>query len=80
MNLALTLERAGRTDEALSAYTNALEIYSDHIPTLQALTRLQIKSGRTNEKTRSNLEEIALMGQTQQWREWAQLQLVRRMP
>src|ERR1043165_10254805 len=31
MNLALTLERAGRTEEALSAYATALEVYQGHI-------------------------------------------------
>jgi tetratricopeptide (TPR) repeat protein len=32
MNLALTLERAGRTDDALATYATALEVYPDHIP------------------------------------------------
>ncbi len=77
MNLALTLERAGRTDEALSVYATAMETYQGHIPTIQAMTRLEVKSGRTNDRTRANLEEIALKGQTQQGREWAQGQLAR---
>jgi Flp pilus assembly protein TadD len=80
MNLALTLENAGRTDEALSAYATALDVYQGHIPTVQAMTRLQVKSGRTTDHTRSNLEEIALKGQTQQWREWARQQLTRLTP
>jgi Flp pilus assembly protein TadD len=80
MNLALTLEKAGRVDEALTAYATALEVYQGHIPTIEAMTRLQIKSGKTNEKTRTNLEEIAYKGETEKWREWARLQLTRTLP
>ena len=37
MNLALTLERAGRIDEAADAYATSLEAYPNHIPSIQAL-------------------------------------------
>jgi predicted Zn-dependent protease len=77
MNLALTLERAGRIDEAIATYNSALEVYPGHIPTMQALTRLQVKHKRTDEKTTEMLKEIALSGETAQWREWAQHQVVR---
>jgi Tfp pilus assembly protein PilF len=80
MNLALTMEKAGRTDEALTAYASALEVYDGHIPTLQAMTRLQLKSGRADEKTRSMLEEISLKGETESWRSWARGQLIRSTP
>jgi Tfp pilus assembly protein PilF len=74
MNLALTLERAGRTDEALSAYASALEVEPTHIETTQALTRLQVRSGRSNDQTRANLDEISLRGTTELWRTWASQQ------
>jgi Tfp pilus assembly protein PilF len=77
MNLALTMEKAGRVDEALTGYASALEVYEGHIPALQAMTRLQLKSGRTNEKTRAMLEEISLKGETEAWRTWARMQLTR---
>lgn len=80
MNLALTLERAGRVDEALTAYASALEVYEGHMPTIEAMTRLRIKSGRTDDKTRSMLEEIAFKGETPHWREWARGQLTRMAP
>lgn len=80
MNLALTLEKAGRTDEALTAYTSALEVYKDHIPTIQAMTRLKIKSGRMDDSTRAALEEIAFKGETEAWRSWARTQLVNSKP
>ncbi len=80
MNLALTLERAGRVDEALTAYASALEVYEGHLPTIEAMTRLRIKSGRTDEKTKSMLEEIAFKGETPHWREWARGQLTKLVP
>ena len=72
MNLALTLEKAGRTDEALATYASALEVYPGHIPTLQAMTRLQVRAGKTDAATAAALEELALKGETPEWRAWAQ--------
>ena len=80
LNLALTLERAGRTDEALSTYASALDVYPDHVPTLQALARLQIKSGKRDDRTKHALEEIALRGESERWRDWARLQLAKQGP
>lgn len=80
LNLALTLERAGRTDAALAGYGQALEVYPNHLPTLQAKARLQVRAGKTDDTTRPALEEIALRGQTPQWRDWARRQLVRGEP
>jgi tetratricopeptide (TPR) repeat protein len=71
MNLALTLERAGRTDEALSTYASALEVDAAHIQSIQGLTRLQVRSGRTDDTTKGHLAEIALRGTTERWRRWA---------
>lgn len=80
LNLALTLEKAGRTDEALTTYATALEVYPEHIPTMQAMTRLQLRAGRTDDRTSQMLEEVALRGETQQWRDWAKLQRARMGP
>ena len=77
MNLALTLERAGRTDEALAAYESALEVYPGHLPTLQGMTRLQIRNGRTDDRVEAHLREIALRGESEEWRAWAQRQSAR---
>jgi Tfp pilus assembly protein PilF len=74
MNLALTLERAGRTDEALATYGTALEVYADHLPTLEAMALLQVKAGKTDTRTPHMLDEIALRGETERWRDWARLQ------
>lgn len=75
MNLALTLETAGRTDEALAEYNSALEVYPEHLPTIQALTRLQIRSGKGDERTHERLATIALQSSDPAWRDWAKQQL-----
>jgi Flp pilus assembly protein TadD len=77
VNLAVTLERAGRTDEALSTYASALDVYPEYIPAVQALVRLQIRSGKTDDRTTGMLREIALRGQTEEWRTWAKAQAFR---
>lgn len=77
LNLALVLERAGRTDDALATYATALEVYPDHVPSLEALALLQVKSGRTDDRTRHMLEEIAMRGESAEWRDWARCQVVR---
>jgi tetratricopeptide (TPR) repeat protein len=71
MNLALTLERAGRTDDALATYATALEVYPDHIPTIQALARLQLRTGRTDDRTPEFLDQIAMGGESEEWKTWA---------
>lgn len=71
LNLALALERAGRTSEALATYGTALELAPEHIPVMQALVRLQLKAGRTDDRTPRLLDEIALRGDSPQWRAWA---------
>lgn len=70
MNLALTLERAGRVDEALATYDTALEVYPNHLPTIQALARLQLRHNRTDDRTPDFLKEIALRSDSE-WQQWA---------
>lgn len=77
MNLALTLEKAGRLDEALTTYRTALEVYPRHIESMQALSRLQVRTGKRDDATRGMLEEIALRGTSEKWREWARRVMVK---
>lgn len=76
LNLAIVLERAGRVDEALAACNSALEVYPEHIATVEALAKIQLKHKRTDERTQEFLEIIAMRGQTQHWRDWAMRTLV----
>lgn len=77
MNLALTLEHVGRIEEALATYETALEVYPNHIGTLQALCRCQLRLGQRDGHTQERLREIALRGESDAWRNWAQMQLAR---
>jgi tetratricopeptide (TPR) repeat protein len=80
INLALTLERAGRIDEAMRNYAAALEVYPDHIGAMQGLVRLQVRHQRTDDRTATLLAEIAMRGENEQWREWAQRRLASTPP
>ena len=77
LNLALTLERAGRTKEALDTYRTALEVYPGHIQSMQAIARLQVRSGKTDDMTQEYLREIGMRGESSRWKEWARNQLAR---
>ena len=75
LNMAITLERAGQIDEAIASYHTALEVYPDHLPTVKALARCQLRNNRTDTDTPHLLELIAMRGD-EQWREWARTQLM----
>jgi tetratricopeptide (TPR) repeat protein len=76
MNLALTLEQAGRTDEAIQTYKTALEVFPGHVPTEQALARLYVRSGAKPEELAGLLATIAMQGETAEWRAWARSTMV----
>ena len=74
-NLAMTLERAGRVDEALASYTAALEVYDGFLPAIQGLALLTVKSGREDERLEGWLREIALRAASAEWSAWARQQM-----
>ncbi len=74
VNLAFTLESAGRVDEAIATYRTALEVLPDDIAAMQGLARLQVRSGKRDEQTARLLSEIAMRGETPDWRDWAKEQ------
>lgn len=75
INLGIALERGGKIDEALDAYASAVEVYPNHLPAMQALARLQLRSGRYDDGTRKLLSEIRYRG-TEEWRAWANARLL----
>ena len=87
VNLALTLERAGRTDEAMKTYEAALDVYPGYMPAIEAVTRLLVRRGSgagadrhmtySEEELRANLSEIAMRGSSERWRRWATEQLAK---
>ena len=77
LNLALVLERAGQTKEAFAAFDSALEAAPEHVPTMQAYARLAVRAGRHDEKTANALKLVALRGEDDAWRRWAQMEVTR---
>ena len=74
LSLPLThvdLERAGQVDEAINTYATALEVYPDHLPTLQAMSRLLLRTNRADDDTYHMLQKVALRSESLEWREWA---------
>ncbi len=78
MNLALTLEQAGKADEAIATYKTALEVWPGHIGSIEALAKLNVEGGRSDPELAGWLEEIATRGETERWREWARGERSRR--
>lgn len=80
LNLAMTLERVGRVDDAIEEYRSALEVYPGHIQTVQALTRCRLRHdaqhAAEDPEIAGHLRDIALRGDSQRWREWAAQQIV----
>ena len=77
MNLALTLEVAGRVTEALSEYETALEVSPEHVPTMQALARLIVQEEPDNQRLRGLFETVSMRSKSADWRAWAGAQLSR---
>jgi Flp pilus assembly protein TadD len=77
LNLGLTFEKAGLYERAFSAYGAALEASPTHIRTIEAIARLTLRTGRTNDRLAGMLEDIALRGETSNWRSWAKEQMSR---
>ena len=78
VNLALALDRAGRVDEAFESYEAALDVYPGYLPAVQGLARLVVRSRRQDSRTESWLDQVALEGETAEWRDWARGELARR--
>lgn len=76
VNLAITLERAGRFEAAVREYSSALELSPSHTRAAQALASLQLRHNLTDTRTPALLDHISLHGETQQWRDWAKQQRI----
>jgi tetratricopeptide (TPR) repeat protein len=70
VNLALTLEMAGKVEEALASYGAALEVYPDYLPAIQGIASLILRSGKKDERLAGWLDAIAMRGDPR-WRDWA---------
>lgn len=76
VNLALTLEGAGRTDEALAAYEAALEVYPDYLPAIMGAAGLVARTSGTDERMDKWLQEISVRSKDLPWRNWSREQQI----
>ena len=74
-NLAMTLERAGRIDDAFEAYDNALAAWEMYLPAVKGKARLMLAHGGDEEQVRVLLDLVALRGDPE-WRRWARSKLI----
>jgi tetratricopeptide (TPR) repeat protein len=71
VNLALVMELAGRTEEALASYEAALEVWPNYLPALQGIASLTLRAGdHENPRLRGWLDAISLRGEPA-WSTWA---------
>ena len=72
INLAITLERAGRNGDALAAYKAALEVQPGSVIAMQGAAVIAVREGKNEAALAGWLKEIAMSGENERWREWAQ--------
>jgi Tfp pilus assembly protein PilF len=78
VNLALVMERAGRSEEAFASYEAALEVWPNYLPALQGLASLTLRVGnRDDPRLPAWLSEISLRA-NDEWQRWARCQMTRR--
>ena len=58
----------------MESFNSALAINPNHVRSMQGLTLLQLRHDRTDDATAEMLHEIALRGETPEWRQWARQQ------
>ncbi len=78
INLAITLERAGRTGDALAAYKTALEVQPGSVVAMQGAAVIAVREGKNEAALAGWLKQIAMSGETAKWREWATARMARR--
>lgn len=71
VNLGITLERAGKTDEAIESYEAALETWPDYLPAVEGIASLTLRSGRSDQRLAGWLKQIAMQAIEPSWREWS---------
>lgn len=76
-NLAITLEHAGRFDEAIETYRTALEVRPGDLAAIMGLTWLEIDQDIVSDETRSRLSIIASRAVNEEWQEWAKRESIR---
>lgn len=71
VNLAITLERAGKLSEAFETYETALELAPEHLPAIQGAALLAVRTKREEARLAGWLDAIAMRADSETWRTWA---------
>jgi len=74
VNLAITLERAGKLSEAFETYETALEVAPEHLPAIEGAALLAVRTKREEPRLHGWLDLIALRTDDDRWRSWARVQ------
>jgi Tfp pilus assembly protein PilF len=75
VNLALTLERAGRLEEAFKTYETALEVAPEDLAAIEGLASLAVRTRRDEPRLMSWLEQIALVATDTSWSSWSRARI-----
>jgi len=71
VNLALVLDRAGRSGDAIDAAKTAVEVMPGNLPAVQLMALLQVREGATDAGTAGLLDQISMRSEQPEWRTWA---------
>lgn len=74
-NLGMVFEAVGNLSKAAEWYEKANAMDPDDIRVVGSLTRVYVRQGRRDERTRQLLQEVVMRTQSPIWREWAREQL-----
>ena len=73
VNLALTMERAGRVEDAFRSYLAALEVAPESVAAIQGAAHNLLARSATDDRLNGWLRTISLRGESDAWRNWARL-------
>ena len=71
VNLAITLERAVRFDDAFKTYEAALEVAPECMAANEGAAALSVRAGRNDERLAKWIDQIALDPADPSWASWA---------
>lgn len=77
VNLAITLERGGRHQDALEAAQSALDVRPGHLGALKAVAWISIQEGQGDQSTLDHLDAIIARAEEPTWQSWARQERIR---
>lgn len=69
--MAITLDRAGRTSDAVASYEAALKVSLDYLPGMRGLAVAIVRSGARDDRFAGWLERVAIEADSAAWRDSA---------